>query len=74
MADLTKRQYEGQVSRLQQDTERGMARLRGSIDSLDASSIPYTPGDPADWVEPLPATVQEALDRMAANPGSNPVP
>ncbi|MBD0384660.1 hypothetical protein [Paenibacillus sedimenti] len=28
--------------------------------------ISYTPANPADWVDPDPTTVQEALDRIAA--------
>ncbi|GFN32264.1 hypothetical protein PCURB6_25240 [Paenibacillus curdlanolyticus] len=32
----------------------------------DAFGVAYTPGNPADWTLPLPTTVQEALDRIAA--------
>jgi hypothetical protein len=41
---------------------------------LDASSIPYVPARASDWVSPPPATLQEALDRLAAAGGTTPVP
>ena len=36
-------------------------------DEEDASQIPYTPSNPADW-SPAPTTVAEALDQLAARP------
>lgn len=39
-----------------------------------APSVGYDPGAPANWVPPLPTTVQEALDRLAAAGGVVPVP
>lgn len=38
----------------------------------DAFGLAYTPGNPADWAAPPPTTVQEALDRIAADIG--PIP
>lgn len=38
----------------------------------DASGEAYTPGNPGNWVAPAPTTVQEALDRIAAQIG--PIP
>ncbi|MCR2804346.1 exosporium leader peptide [Paenibacillus soyae] len=38
----------------------------------DAFGLAYTPANPADWAAPPPSTVQEALDRIAAQIG--PVP
>ena len=35
----------------------------------DAPDVDYTPGDGADWADPDPATVQEALDALAAAGG-----
>ena len=37
----------------------------------------YSPANPGQWVTPPPATVAEALDRLAAlasNAGANPIP
>jgi hypothetical protein len=34
----------------------------------DAGALGYTPANPSDWAAPAPATVQEALDRLAALP------
>jgi len=40
-----------------------------------APYLAYVPGTPADWVSPVPTSVQEALDRMAANiPAVTPIP
>jgi hypothetical protein len=39
-----------------------------------AASTGYTPTTPANWVPPLPTTVGEALDRLAAAGGVTPVP
>lgn len=32
----------------------------------DAFGVAYTPANPANWADPDPTTVQEALDRIAA--------
>lgn len=32
----------------------------------EVSDGSYTPGDPTNWVNPAPETVQDALDRLAA--------
>jgi hypothetical protein len=58
------------------------ARSRATVDSIpirtrvtgsalierlnDANGLGYLPGNPGDWAAPLPTTVQEALDRIAA--------
>jgi hypothetical protein len=39
-----------------------------------AGATGYVPGNAADWVAPVPTTVQEALDRLAAAGGTTPVP
>ncbi len=39
-----------------------------------APGVSYTPGDGADWVDTDPANIQEAVDRLAAGAGTNPVP
>jgi hypothetical protein len=42
---------------------------------ITAPNSAYTPGNPAAWVAPPPTTVQQALDRMAANiPPVTPIP
>ena len=38
--------------------------------SVSAGSVAYTPGDGADWVDPDPTTVGEAIDRIAARVSS----
>jgi hypothetical protein len=38
----------------------------------DAFGLAYTPGDASDWAAPAPTTLQEAIDRLAAQAG--PVP
>ncbi len=35
----------------------------------DAFGVAYTPSNPSDWIAPAPTTVQEALDRIAAQIG-----
>lgn len=41
----------------------------------NAASAAYTPGDPTKWVGPAPTTVQQALDRIAANTtNAHPIP
>lgn len=42
----------------------------------DAAGLGYTPGNPADWVDPDPTNVQQALDRIAATIAANigPIP
>ncbi|SFS53696.1 exosporium leader peptide [Marininema halotolerans] len=49
---------------------RSRVSIVGSRTSLvrvnDAFGVAYTPDDPADWTDPDPTTVQEALDRIAA--------
>lgn len=32
----------------------------------DATTTPYTPGNPANWVGPAPTNVEDALDRLAS--------
>lgn len=40
-----------------------------------AGQITYPPGNPANWVGPAPTTVQQALDRIAANTtNAHPIP
>ncbi len=51
--------------------ERNTQRM---FDNIDATSIPYTPETASDWVAPLPRTVAQALDRLAAAGGVTPVP
>ncbi len=51
------------------------ASVQRVFDGLDASSIAYTPRDASLWVSPPPRTLQEALDRQAANiPPVTPIP
>ena len=49
---------------------RGNVTLTGVHTTLtrinDAFGLAYTPGTAANWAAPAPATVQEALDRLAA--------
>jgi hypothetical protein len=49
---------------------RSRVTLTGTATTLirvdDAFGLAYTPGNPANWVDPDPTTVQEALDRIAA--------
>lgn len=44
------------------------------IDGATGAGGAYTPGAPADWVGPVPTTIQQALDRLAAAGGVTPVP
>lgn len=37
-----------------------------TMPAVTASGVSYTPGNGADWVDPDPTTVQQALDRIAA--------
>jgi len=47
----------------------------GDFLSCNASGEAYTPSVPGNWVGPAPATVQEALDRIAANTtNAHPIP
>lgn len=48
--------------------------IQRALDGLDAYAIAYTPSDPTDWVSPAPTNVGDALDRIAAAAGANPVP
>lgn len=34
--------------------------------ATDATTTPYTPGNPANWVGPAPTNVEDALDRLAS--------
>ena len=60
------------VSTLQSDVsdaEADISQLQSDVTALQASegaAGPYTPGDGADWVDPDPTTIQQALDRIAA--------
>lgn len=74
MADIPKRRYSLPSDRLHADAELGFSRVRSSISALSASDIAYTPVDASQWDAPLPTTLQEALDRLAAAGGTNPVP
>lgn len=55
---------------------RSRVTLVGAATTLirvdDAFGLAYTPVNPASWVAPPPTTVQEALDRIAADIG--PIP
>ena len=48
------------------EVQRALDGLGADVGDLSASDIAYTPGNAADWTGSPPATVQEALDRIAA--------
>lgn len=78
VSDLTKRQYGAQAGRLQADTDRALRSIRGDLDNLDSGGVAYVPGDPERW-DPVPTTLQEAVDRMvrwmyARHGGDFPIP
>ncbi len=67
------------VKRIAKTTSSGTGRtvtISGSVSAVgaDASEIAYVPTTPGDWVLPLPTTVAEAVDRLAAAGGVTPVP
>lgn len=64
---MTRRPYGGSVGRLQGDVERGMAGIRADLDELAFEAL----DDDADWAPPAPATVHEALRRLAYHIRSN---
>lgn len=74
MSDFSKHSLGKGASILQGETERSVRKLRKSFEELDALGVAYVPADAADWVDPPPTTVAEALDRLAAAGGTTPVP
>lgn len=79
MTDFSRKPYAPALTPLQGDVERGLSRLRTSINGLATTDIAYTPADPSKWVEPAPATLGEALDRIvvwleARHGGDFPIP
>lgn len=54
--------------------DRALSDVSLDVDRLEAlaAAAPYTPAVPADWSGSSPATVQAALDRLAAALG--PIP
>ena len=63
MSDLTKRGYRGADDRQHADTELALKRVRDDINA----TAPYTPaGDTTVWATTVPATIAEAIDRIAA--------
>ena len=59
---------------LESNVRQSLDAFHADLLALDAADVAYTPGSAASWVAPLPATVQEALDRIAAAGGVVPVP
>jgi len=47
---------------LEGNVQRALDQVRGRVDTLTA----YAPASPADWTGTPPATLAEALDRIAA--------
>jgi len=70
VSDLGKRRYAGGGDRLHSDMELGLKRIRDDINATAA----YTPAVASDWVAPLPTTIGDALNRLAAAGGTTPVP
>lgn len=62
MSDLTKRGYRGADDRQHADTELALKRVRDDINATAA----YTVGASASWAGTPPATIAEAIDRIAA--------
>jgi hypothetical protein len=46
------------------DVLRQLAAFGGNADQ--AGELSYTPTDPADWTNPDPTTVKQAIDRISA--------
>lgn len=63
-----------ELQALEGATRDALTQMHSDLTSLDASEISYTPSDPTKWVAPLPRTLQEATDRLAASGGVVPVP
>lgn len=55
------------------DTEGWANEQNSNLQALEAAvaTLAYTPGSAGDWVIPLPTTVAEALDRIAAVVAAN---
>jgi hypothetical protein len=52
------------------------ADTQGARNAAIAAAVAYTPGNASHWASPVPATLAEAIDRLAAavsNNGANPV-
>lgn len=66
MFRLPFRQYTGEVSSLFRDLERVLQEVDGSV-----SDTATFKANPADWADPAPTTLAEAVARLAAaNPGA----
>lgn len=78
---MTAPRYITEISGSQETTQRALDAISLDVDGLEAditalsgslSAVPYTPGNPSDWVAPPPSNLQAALDRIAAALG--PIP
>lgn len=67
MSDLPKRLYRGTADRAHADTELALSRMR-----RDLQTQAYSPADTADWADPPPTTIAEAIDRIVASLGTPP--